>query len=597
MVGVCHGSGWPITYPGGTLEHRVQFTGAGAIVMKISSIPQIYRHLGRWGEILSVLSKYGLANWISRLGPDFAKDLLKTPGGTAIARHRWETRLRLALGELGPTFIKLGQVLSTRPDLVGVDLADELQHLQTDVPGDPPEKVRETIESELGRPMEEVFDQFDEQPMASASIGQVHRARLKDGGAVAVKVQHADIERRVQTDTDILSGLAQMAERVPEFQNYNPRAIATEFQRTFRRELDFRREERNMQQFAHDFAHDPTVHIPRSYPELSTSRVLVMELLEGIKLAETGRLTSAGIDLHEVARRGANLFLEMIFSNSFYHADPHPGNILLMDGNVIGLLDFGMVGRIDERLHEDIGEMLLAVGNLDAEHLTAIIVRVGAVPQDLDRAALSLDVADFVAHYATQSLENFDLSGCLNELTEIIRRYRISLPARIAMLIKMLVTLEGTSRLISPDFSLLEVMRPYRKRMLLRRLSPRRRVRKMRRFLSEVEHLVSVLPQGIVDIIEQVQSGKFDVHLDHRGLEPSVNRLVLGMLASALFLGSALLVSRNVPPLVENLPLMGWIPAIQGVSVPGIVGIAFSIALGLRLWRAINKSGHLDRRR
>ncbi len=565
--------------------------------MKIRSIPQIYRHLGRWGEISLVLSKYEVANWISRLGPDFAKDVLKAPGGTAIARHRWETRLRLALSELGPTFIKLGQVLSTRADLVGVDLAEELQQLQANVPADPPEKVRETIELQLGRPMDVLFDAFEEQAMASASIGQVHRARLKDGQPVAVKVQHADIERKVLVDLDILGGLAQLSERIPEFQHYRPKAIVAEFRRVLRRELDFRRELRHMEQFARDFARDPTVHIPRPYRQLSTSRVLVMELVEGVKLAETERLASLGFDPAEVARRGANLYLEMIFGNSFYHADPHPGNVVLMDDNVIGLLDFGMVGRIDERLHEDIEEMLLAVANQDAEHLTAIITRVGAVPQDLDRSALSLDVADLIAHYGGQSLESFDLSGALNEMVEMIRRYRITLPARIAMLIKVLVSLEGTSRLLAPQFSLLEVMQPYRKKMLLRRLSPRRRIRKMRRFYAQIEHMIEALPRGVVDIIEQVQSGKFDVHLDHRGLEPSVNRLVLGMLASALFLGSALLVSQGVPPLIQHFPFTGWIPAIQGVSVPGLLGIGLSVALGLRLWRAIKKSGRLDRRK
>ena len=565
--------------------------------MKISSIPQIYRHVNRWREILSVLSKYGLADWLSRLPGNFAKDLLKSPGGTAIARHSWETRIRLAMAELGPTFVKLGQLLSTRADLVGVKLAEELQHLQANVPADPPEKTRQMIESELGQPLDELFDQFDEQPLASASIGQVHRARLKTGEPVVVKVQHANISRKVAVDTDILSGLAQLAELIPEFQNYRPRAIAAEFQRTIRRELDFSREQRNMEQFAHDFTTNDTVHIPRSYPELSTDRVLTMELVEGIKLAETERLAASGLDLDEVARRGANLYMEMIFSNSVYHADPHPGNVLLLDGNVIGLLDFGMVGRMDERLHEDIEEMVLAVGSQDAEHLTSIIIRVGAVPPELDRAALSLDVADFIAHYGSRSLEDLDLSSALKELVEMVRRYHISLPARIAMLIKMLVTLEGTSRLLSPKFSLLEVMRPYRKKMLMRRFSPGRRIRKMRRFYAELEYLVRILPQGIVDILEQIQSGKFDVHLDHRGLEPSVNRLVLGMLASALFLGSSLMISNNVPPLMERIPLIGRIPLLQDVSVAGIIGIGFSIALGLRLWRAINKSGRLDRRK
>jgi len=565
--------------------------------MRISSIPQIYRHINRWPEIGAVLSKYGVAGWLKRLGPDFAKDLLKTPDGTAIARHPWETRLRMALGELGPAFIKLGQFLSTRPDLVGVRLADELQQLQTDVPADPPEVVRQTLADEFGQAAENVFLEFDDHAMASASIGQVHRATLMSGEKVVVKVQHAGIERKVAADLDILSGLAQVAERLPEFENYRPQAIAAEFRRLFRHELDFTREASNMQQFSRQLAGNATVHVPRCYPEFSTSRVLTMEYVAGIKLAETDRLIEAGHDLDEIARRGAGLYMEMIFGKGFYHADPHPGNALVMPGNVIALLDFGMVGRIDERLNEDIEEMLLAVANQDAEHLTSIIIRVGKVPSELDRAALSLDVADFVALYGSQRLEDFDISGALNDITEMIRSYEISLPARVAMLIKVLVTLEGTAQLLSPKFSLTEAMRPYRKRMILRRLSPGRRMRKMRRFYTQLEHLVESLPRGLVEILDQVQSGKFDVHLDHRGLEPSVNRLVLGMLASALFLGSSLMVSREVPPLFGDFWLINKIPLIQTVSVPGSIGIGLSVAIGLRLWRAINKSGHLDRRR
>jgi ubiquinone biosynthesis protein len=551
--------------------------------MRISSIPQIYRHVNRWGEILAVLSKYELAAWIGRLGPDFAKDLLKARGGAAIARLSWESRVRMAMAELGPTFIKLGQVLSTRPDLVGIAMAEELRNLQDNVPADPPEVVRRTIESELGRPIAELFAEFDDQALASASIGQVHCARLPSGEAVVVKVQRAEIEKKVAIDMDILSGLAQLAERVPEFQNYRPRAVAAEFRRTLSRELDFNREERNLQRFTRDFHDNPTVHLPRTYPDLCSARVLTMERLEGIKLSETTKLAAAGINLDEVARRGAAICLEMIFDRGFYHADPHPGNILVLPDGVIGLLDFGMVGRLDERLQEHIGEMLVALSSQDAEHLAGIIVRVGAPPPELDRAALSIDVADFIAHYACQSLDTFDLSGALNEITEHIRRYHIMLPARIAMLIKALVTLEGTARLLSPKFSLVEVMQPYRSKMLWRRYSPGRQIRKLRRLFSEVDHLVEILPGGITDIIEQMQSGKFDVHLDHRGLEPSVNRLVLGMLASALFLGSALLLSRDVPPLMF------------GISALGLAGCVVSVALGVRLWRSIRKA-RLDRR-
>ncbi|NLX98683.1 MAG: AarF/ABC1/UbiB kinase family protein [Rhodopirellula sp.] len=547
--------------------------------MRISSIPQIYRHGYRSTEIFTVLSRYGLADWLGRvgLGP-------KSTGGATIAHSPWETRVRMALAELGPTFIKLGQVLSTRPDLVGVRLADELKHLQADVPGDSAEQVRKTIELELGRPVSDLFAEFDGEPMASASIGQVHRARLKTGEAVVVKVQHADIQRKIEVDLDILGGLAMLAEMNADLQNYRPRAIAAEFHRTLMRELDFGREQRQMLQFSRDFSGNPCVHIPRPYPELSTSRVLTMELIEGIKLEEHERLAEEGFDLSELARTGARLYLDMIFGNGFYHADPHPGNVLIMDGNVIGLLDFGMVGRIDERLQEDIEEALIALSNQDAEHLAAVIVRVGKVPPELDRVALALDLTDFISHYTTQQVDDFDVGGALREMVELIRRYRIRLPARIAMLIKVLITLEGTAQLLNPQFNLLEIMQPYRKKMLLRRYSPKRHLRRLQRFYSDLEQLLRILPQGIVDILEQVQSGAFDVHLDHRGLEPSVNRLVLGMLASALFLGSSLLLSNKVPPQVGD------------VSLLGVTGCLAAIFLGLRLWRAINKSGRLDRR-
>ena len=551
--------------------------------MRLTSIPQIYRNLNRWREIFTVLSKYELGGWIGRLGPEFVKDFLKSPGGEAIARLPWPTRVRMALAELGPSFIKLGQLLSTRPDLVGSALADELQNLQCNVPADPPEVVTAIIERELGRPIGELFAEFDSQAMASASIGQVHRGRLPSGEAVVVKVIHRDIEKKIAVDLDILAGIAQLAERALELRNYRPRAIVQEFHRTMKRELDFARELRNIEHFSRDFCDNPTVHIPRTYPALSTSRVLTMELIEGAKFCDLARSPPTQFHPREIARRGANLYLEMIFVNGIYHADPHPGNVVLMHNDVIGLLDFGMVGRLDEGLQEDISEMLMAVADRDARMLTSTIVRVGQAPAGLDRGALEVDIADFVAHYGSMSLERFDLGGALREVTEIIRRYNIMLPASLAMLLKVLITLEGTSRLVCPDFGLVEIMAPYQRKLLWRRFSPRRQLRKARRLYSEVEHLVGILPRGITEILQQVQTGKFDVHLDHRGLEPSVNRLVLGMIASALFLGSSLLMHRGLPPVI-----------FEGISLPGLAGIGLSFYLGWRLLRAINRSGRLD---
>jgi ubiquinone biosynthesis protein len=560
---------------------------------RFTSIPQAFRNVRRATEILSVLSKYGLADWISRLNIGFAKDQFKDRAGEAIARQPFEARIRMAATELGPTFIKLGQLFSMRPEVVGVALAAELKQLQTDVPVDPFKAIRKTIETELGQPLEDLFLEFSETPLASASIGQAHRARLRNQQPVVVKVQHAGIERTVHEDLEVLSVLAQLAEHLEEFAPYRPSATIADMSRSLRRELDFGREERNLTQFAARYAKDPTVHIPQPFSELSTSRVLTMEYVEGIAVQHTEQLAAAGHDLKEIARRGATVYMQMIFEDGFYHADPHPGNIVILPGDVIGLLDFGMVGRLDDSLREDIEDMLMSIVNSDVRLLTKIIKKVGSCPPTLVESALAVDVADFVGNYSTQNLQHFDMSGALNDMTEIMRRHGILLPSQVGLLIKALVTLEGTSKSLAPDFNLIEVMAPFHRRILLRRFSPTRQLAKFRRLYFEVEQLVEVLPQRTIEILDQIKDGSFDVHLDHRGLEPSVNRLVLGLLASALFVGSAMMLSSQTPPLL--FPTTSFL-GIHKLSVLGLAGCAAAILIGMRLLRAIRKSGHLDRR-
>ncbi len=309
-----------------------------------------------------------------------------------------------------------------------------------------------------------------------------------------------------------------------------------------------------------------------------------MEWLDGIPLSAPERARAAGIDLAAVTRKGAEVYLEMIFQHGVYHADPHPGNLLLMADGGIGLLDFGMVVRVEVGLREDIEDLLLAIVEQDADRLAAVVMRVGAVPVGLDEMSLSLDLSDFVAHYAHQSVDQFELTAALTEMFDLMRRYEILLPAPMALLLKVLVMLEGTAQRLQPNFSLMEVLEPYQRKIVSRRLSPARQLRKAKRLAYEMQQLAEVVPRRLRDILQQVQSGRFDVHLDHRGLEPSVNRLVLGMLTSALFLGSVLLVTHRVWPFRE-------------VSVPGALGLGLSAAMGLRLLRAISKSGHLDRRK
>jgi len=554
--------------------------------MKITALVRLEGYGRRLREVVRVLSKYGLAGWLESVDQDWLRDaLLRSPDDRKLAQAGNEARVRLALTELGPTFIKVGQILSTRPDVVGFDLARELSRLQADTPADPPEVVGRIVEEDLGRTPEEVFEAFEEEAIASASIGQVHRARLPGGGKVVVKVQHDGIRETVERDLDILQGLAELAQRhVPQLRSFQPVAMAREFRKTLLRELDYTRERRHLEQFARNFADDDTVHIPGVFPEFCGRRVLTMEMLEGTRLSEPDAVAKAGADGAELARRGANLYLEMIFRDGFYHADPHPGNLVILPHDVIGLLDFGMVGRIDDDLREEVEALVLAAAAGDAESIADAVIRLGSVPRDLDRSALKAEVGDFVEDLIGGSLADFDMSGALAGLTEIIRRHHILLPGPVSLLLKTLVMLEGTARDLHPDFSLSELIQPYYYKAMRRRLSPRRLLRRAQRSYRDWERLVEVFPREMADILERVRQGTFDVHLDHRGLEPAVNRLVVGILTAALLMASAELWSRQVPPLVG------------GISLFGAAGYALAAFLGFRLFVAIRKSGDIRRK-
>lgn len=571
----------------------------------LGSIPQLYRNVRRWAEIIGVLSRYGLADWLGRLNVDMVREWLRASEGDIIADVSKPVRVRLALTELGPTFIKFGQMLSTRPDVVGPEIADELSKLQSDTPADSFDDVKATVEEQQGQPLNQIFAEFSEQPIASASIGQVHLARLWEEPAetngdaarsreVVVKVRHSGIEKKIETDVDILSGLAQLAERLDDFRPYQPTAIVEEASRMMKNELIFDRECRNLMQFRSIFENDSSIHIPRPIPELCSEKMITMERLEGIKLGQARSQISAAnsdVQLPDVARAGAKLYLQMIFRHGFYHADPHPGNIMLMPDGRIGLIDFGMVGRISEKLREDIEMMLVSIVNRDSQMLATLIKRVGDCPLDLNDNALGNDIADFVGQYSSQVLSHFDMSGALRDFVEIVRRYQITLPSEVSLLIKTLITLEGTARHLDPNFSLMEIMKPYQRLLLMKRLSPARQLRKAQRFYMQLEQLAENLPSRFSSILEQVQTGRFDIHLDHRRLGPTVNRLVLGLMTSALFLGSALMLSFKVNPVL--FPSPGF-AGIKDISMLGLMGATVSMLMGLRLFWAIRKSGNLD---
>ncbi|HSU65724.1 MAG TPA: AarF/ABC1/UbiB kinase family protein, partial [Tepidisphaeraceae bacterium] len=537
----------------------------------ISSKFRFAGDLARAADVARVLAKYGLAAWLADVDWDPIHNALRSEGGESLPSQPVEARLRLALTDLGTTFIKLGQMLSTRPDLVGQPLAAELSKLQQRTPPDAPDVATAVVERELGRPVEEIFRQFEGDSLASASIGQVHRARLKSGRRAVVKIQHPGIEGVIRRDLDILGFLAEIAEMNETLRRYQPVSLIREFGRTILNELDFRRELRNLQVFRRNFAKDQTVVFPKPYPELASGRVLTMEYLRGSAVSDTKKLDKLDIDRQELARRGANVFVEMIFRDGFYHADPHPGNFLVLPDGKIGLLDAGMVGRIDEKFRRQIEDMLMAAGDLDAVRLTDAVVRVCGIPPQLDRDALSADLTELFQEYGTRSVGDFDVGGALTAVTDILHEHKLILPSRLSMLIKCLILLEGTGRLLSPKFSLAELLAPWRKRVLWSRFSPEARLKNARQLYVDFERMAETLPRVLSNVVDLLEAGKFVLRMEHRHLRSAANRLTVGILVSAILLGSTILLAGAVKPTL-------W-----GISVPGVLGYTVALVVALRV--------------
>jgi ubiquinone biosynthesis protein len=548
--------------------------------MILRSITRLEKNAHRLNEILAVIGRYGLADWFGNLPYDWIQKHLVAFDGQRLGGLTRETRVRLALIELGTTFIKLGQMLSTREHLVGPALAAELRQLQDRIPADPPEVVRETVAAELGRPPEEVFQEFEAAAFGSASIAQVHRARLPDGRRVIVKVQHAGIEGKVNRDLDLIMGLAELLEKhVPQLGGYQPLATTRELRRVLLRELDFASERRNLETFTKNFAEAKTVHFPTVYPDLCGRRVLTMELLEGIMVTHYDELHASGIDLNEVALRAADMYLEMIFRDGFYHADPHPGNFILLKGGVVGLVDFGMVGRIDEQLRDHVNALLRAVSRGDSELVTEWALSLGRRLTAADRAGLQSEVSDLATELVGQSIGDMDISGAIERMTDIMRRYGLLMPPSVSLLLKTVVMLEGTARQLNPSFLLSELLERHHASAAQSVADPQRWLRKLERSHRQWERLAKVLPESLADVLSGLGGGTFELKHSDLRLEKAVDRLINGILSAALFLGAALLLSR------ASQDTVGY-----GANLIGVVFLVVAVALAIRLERAIRKA-------
>jgi ubiquinone biosynthesis protein len=537
------------------------------------------RNTNRFRQIASVAVRYGLADQLRKMPGKRMQQWLRGSAGQNIVDLSAPVRIRLALSELGTTFIKFGQMLSTRPDLVGQDVAAELTHLQSQTPPDPSGVAEATIQKEFGSPPTTLFASFEPTPFASASIAQVHHARLHSGENVVVKVQKDGIESRVEADLSMLADLAALAERhVDDLKPYHPVAVVRQFTKIMRAELDFLRELRNIQQFRQNFAADGTVHFPVPYPELCSRRILTMERLEGALVSQIKILPGPNPEMDEFARRGANMYLEMIFRDGFYHADPHPGNLMVLPDGVVGVLDCGMVQRLDDDLREAIEDLLLAAVHRDPQTVTEAVWDLCTTPPTTERQRLQSDITDLVTEYAGQSIGSVDVGALVNSLTAVIYENHLFLPPGVMLLLRMLGELEGTAKQLNPQFGLFGLIQPYAEDAARRRLAPKRVWLQVQRGAREWERLLRTVPSDLNDMLARMRAGTLSVHLDHRRLDPVVSRLVLGLLTSSLLLGSSLLWSLHAEPVVG------------GVSLFGAIGYAAACVMGVTLFRDIRYS-------
>ena len=545
----------------------------------------VARDFGRVHEIASILVRYGFGDMVRRLGMvsviERAGQVLHWAEVEELTRLKPPARVRSALEEMGPTFVKLGQILATRPDLFPPEWLAEFEKLQDHAHPEPFDKIKIQLQEDLGADPVEIFAEFDHEPLAAASIGQVHRACLKDGSQVVVKVRRPGIRSTVEADLRLLNQVAEIAEKeIRDLRRYQPREIVHQFTLSMRRELDLAAECRNAERMIANFADDPDIIIPRVYWQWTSERVNVQEFINGIPGRDLETLEKAGLDRKLLAKRGADAVLKMILEDGFFHADPHPGNCFYLPDNRLAFIDFGMVGRLSEERRTQVINLLHGLVERDTEHVVKILLR-WASHSPVDTDTLTLEIDNFIDQYHGMALKNLNITELLTDLTTLLRDHQLNLPPDLALLIKAFITLEGMGRQLDPDFNLVEVADPLLRRALLARYSPAEITKRGLKNLSGLIELFTDFPQDMHRLLESVRRGALSVRLDitkpewlGRELDRALNRLSVSLVTSALIVGSSI-VSTVEGGASSFFGLMGFL----GAGVGGVW-------LLLSIWRS-----------
>ena len=556
-------------------------------INKISTIGRTYRHVQRYRQILTVLFKYGFGDLVESLKiekyVEIGLQIISLKRGEKIETLSRAERVRKAIEDLGPTFIKMGQILSTRPNVLPAEFIRELSKLQDDVPPFAFDEARRIVESELKAPLESLFASFEERPLAAASLGQVHRALLLGGEEVAVKVRRPNIRKTITVDLEIMFHLAGLMEKHLEgWKDQRPTAVVEEFGRTIERELDYTIEASHIDRFARQFKGDPTVHVPEVHRGLTTSRVLTMEYVEGIRATELTLLEKEGLDRRKLARRGAVLLMKQIFVHGFFHADPHPGNVLFLPDHVICFLDFGMMGRIGRRKREDFADLVTAIVRRNETKAAEALLRLSTPGEGLDEDLLKREVSEFMDLHFHRPLKELELGKLLLQFLEMLSRHHLGIAPDLFLMLKALSTVEGLGRSLDPDFDITKEAAPFLRRIQAERLDPRRFAGDMAESGSELFRLLKEAPRELHAMIRQAKHGKIRMEFKHRGLEPmsaaydrASSRLAFAIVLASLVVGSALIVLSGIPPKWCEIPVIGLV----GFLIAGIMGFWLLVSI------------------
>jgi len=555
-----------------------------------------YKYMRRYNQIMRVLLKYGFEDLVSymeekkRFG--FLKKLIpKSWYIEAMHLSKWE-KMRLVCVDLGPTFVKFGQILSNRPDLLPAELITELEKLQDSVPPVADAEAVRVVEQELKKPVSELFESFDTHALASASMAQVHKATLKTGEKVVLKIQRPGIKEVIESDIKVMYYVADIfSRRIPSLKSFDPVGLVRNFEESIMKELDFVHESINIQRFNNNFVSDPNnkgyIHAPIVYRQFTTSRVLTMVLIEGIKITDISKIEAAGLSRQLIARRLAASYFKQVFNYGFFHADPHPGNLFVLPDNIICFLDFGMMGNILHKDVEQLGNLFLSVTSMDVRKIIRAFQMLSDNPIIKDFRALETDLTEFVNNYAVQNINEHEVSALLISLKDIIVKHGMKVPTHFYLLARSLVSVEGVIRQLDPELDLEKMMRPYLVKTIWKHYDPMKFVTSIANSVYDMGIYMEEFPRDLKTAIRKINTGEMKVDLRHQGIDPlvhTINRvtkqIVTGILIAGIIVGSAQLTIHNVKPL--------W----GETSVFGIIGFIIGGLLCMGLVKDLRKGDH-----